>query len=158
MNKNISIQLKAAFLIIVFSLNTIIGFACAIGIDMGFNTTHHHGNETTAATVHIHKDGKKHFHHKEAAKHHDEVSNHHKAKDTKDNCCNDKVIKITQLDKSVPQYIGALNPVFFTTFVSSFYYFDILYTSQLSPSIKYFVRSHHPPIPDIRIAIQSFQI
>ena len=156
MNQNISIQIKAAFLIIVFSLNTMVGFACAIGIDMGFNKTHHE-EETTEAVVHIHKDGKKHVHHNEAGKHHDETSNHHKAKDGKDNCCNDKVIKITQLDKFIPQSLSAINPVFFTTFISSFYNIDPLFTSQ-SVSIKYFVRSHHPPIPDIRIAIQSFQI
>lgn len=156
MNQNISIQIKAAFLIIVFSLNTMVGFACAIGIDMGFNKTHHE-EETTEAVVHIHKDGKKHVHHNEAGKHHDETSNHHKAKDGKDNCCNDKVIKITQLDKSIPQSLSAINPIFFTTFISSFYNIDVLFTSQ-NISIKYFVRSHHPPIPDIRIAIQSFQI
>lgn len=156
MNQNISIQIKAAFLIIVFSLNTMIGFACAIGIDMGFNKTHHE-EETTEDVVHIHKDGKKHVHYNEAGKHHDETSNHHKAKDGKDNCCNDKVIKITQLDKFIPQSLSAINPVFFTIFISSFYNIDLLFTSQ-SVSIKYFVRSHHPPIPDIRIAIQSFQI
>ena len=156
MNKNISIKLKAVFLIIVFSLNTIIGFACAIGIDMGFNTTHHHEEEATEAVVHIHKGGQKHVHHNEVGKHHDEASNH-KAKDGKDNCCSDKVIKITQFDKSIPQSLSVINPVFFTTFISSFYNIDALFTSRTT-SIRYFVRSHHPPIPDIRIAIQSFQI
>ena len=156
MNKNISIQLKAAFLIIVFSLNTMIGFACAIGIDMGFNATHHHEEEATEAVVHIHKDGKKHVHHNEAGKHHDEA-NSHKEKTDKDNCCNDKIVKITQLDKNVPPSLSAISPVFFTILISSFYNIDPLFTSQ-NVSIKYFVRSHHPPIPDIRIAIQSFQI
>ena len=156
MNQNISIQLKAIFLIIVFSLNTVIGFACAVGIDMGFNTTHHHEEEATEAIVHIHKDGKKHVHHNEAAKHHNEENNQ-KEKSGKDDCCNDKVIKITQIDKSFPQSLSAINPVFFTTFIVSFYNIDLLFTSQ-NVSIKYFVRSHHPPIPDIRVAIQSFQI
>lgn len=157
MNKNIPIQLKAAFLIIVFSLNTIIGFACAIGINMGFNTTNHHEQEETEAIVHIHKDGKKHVHHNAGGKHHDETNNH-KEKNGKDNCCHDKVIKITQIDKSIPQSLSALvSSVFFIAFISSFHSIDSLFTSQ-SVSIKYFVRSHHPPIPDIRIAIQSFQI
>jgi hypothetical protein len=157
MNKNISIQLKAAFLFIIFSLNTMIGFACAIGIDMGFNTSHHHEEEATEAVVHIHKEGKKHVHHNEAAKYQDETNDHNE-KNGKDNCCNDKVIKITQIDKSIPQSLRALvNPVFITVFISSFDSIDTLFTSQ-SVSVKYFVRSHHPPIPDIRIAIQSFQI
>ena len=157
MNKNISIQLKAAFLIIVFSLNTIIGFACAIGIDMGFNSTHHHNEEATEVTIHIHADGKKHEHHNKTEKHHEEEINHDKANNNKDNCCHDKVIKITQVDKSIPQSLTAINPVFFTTFIPSFYNTDPLFTSQ-SRSIKYFVRNYHPPILDIRIAIQSFQI
>ena len=157
MKNNISIQLKAAFLIIVFSLNTIIGFACAIGIDMGFNAAHHHDEDAIEVSTHIHADGKKHIHHNETGKHHDEAGDQHKSKGGKDDCCNDKVIKISQLDKSVPQ-LTAVNPVFFTTFISSFYNPDILFVSQQNISIKYFVRSYHPPIPDIRIAIQSFQI
>ncbi len=55
MNKKISIQIKAAFLIGVFSLNTVIGFACAIGIDIGFNTAHHHDDEATEVTIHVHQ-------------------------------------------------------------------------------------------------------
>ncbi len=144
----------------VFSLNTIVGLACSIGIDMGFNTKHHHG-EATEASVHVHADGKKHVHHKEASNHHnDEATNdHHKSKDEKDNCCNDGVMKITQLDKAVPQPVNVgIHPVFFTAFISSFYYIDTLYSSYVNTSIKHFVRSYHPPIPNIRIAIQSFQI
>ena len=67
MKKNISIQLKAAFLLIVFGLNTMVGFACAIGVDMGFNTTNHHDEEATE--VHQHADGSKHDHHNQASKH-----------------------------------------------------------------------------------------
>jgi hypothetical protein len=163
MNRNISIQLKAAILIIVFSLNTVIGFACAIGIDMGSNATHPHEEETTEAVVHNHKDGKKHVHEKEA-KHSDTKSHHHdvadnkKSKKSKDDCCNDKVIKFEQLDKAVAHSIKLFSPNFFLPFLSSFYDIDILYVSYVNSGIKYFVRSHHPPIPDIRIAIRSFQI
>ena len=46
MSTSIYIQLKAALLLLVFGLNTIIGFACAVGVDMGFNTSHHHNNGT----------------------------------------------------------------------------------------------------------------
>ena len=157
MKKRRSIQFKAAFLMIVFSLNTLIGFACAIGIDMGFNTLHHHEEEATEAIVHIHKDGKKHVHHEES-KHHDESDKDHH-KDGKDNCCNDKVIKFNEVDKSASHSFNAIvNPIFFTTFLASFYDTNIFYNSYVDTGIKYFVRSHHPPIPDIRIAIRSFQI
>jgi hypothetical protein len=146
-----SIQIRAAFLILVFSLNTLIGFACAIGIDMGFNSSHHHDEEASEAEVHIHKDGKKHVHHEEAKHHHE--------KDGKDNCCNDKVIKFNEVDKSASHSLNAsINPVFLTIFPYSFYSAHVLYTSYIKTDSKYFVRSHHPPIPDIRIAIRSFQI
>ena len=151
MKRNISIQLKAAFLVIVFSLNTIISFACSVGIDMGFNTTHRHGEENkTIAHNNFHNQNKSH--------HHDEADNdHRKSESGKDNCCNDEVIKFAQVDKYISQSLG-INAIFFTAFVSSFYGLDVIATSQITTSIKYFVRSYHPPIQDIRIAIQSFQI
>ncbi len=153
-----SIQFKAAFLIIVFSLNTMIGFACAVGIDMGFNTSHHHDEEATEISVHVHSDGKKHIHH-EAAKHYDEPDNDHHKSNGKDNCCNDKVIKFNEVDKSASHSLNTgISPVFFTTFLTSFYSANILYTSFINTAINYFVRSYHPPISDIRIKVQSFQI
>lgn len=148
MSKALSIQLKAAFLLIIFSLNMFVGFACAVGVDMGFNTTHHHEEEATE--VHVHADGKKH--------HHEKAEHKHSHKDGKDDCCNDKVVKLSQADKAVPQAAKLLSPVFFTAFVATYYNINITYASQVNTSTKYFVRGHHPPIPDIRIAIQSFQI
>ncbi len=150
MKRDNSIQLKAVFLLIVFSLNTVISFACAVGVDMGFNTSHH-DEEQKVATHH-------NSHHHDKSHHHGHAeSDHHKSKRGKGNCCNDEVIKFAQIDKSVPQSVG-ISALFFTTFVSAFYNLDIVYTSQVDTRIKYFVRSYHPPIPDIRIAIQSFQI
>ena len=73
MKRNISIQLKAALLLVVFGLNTLVGFACAIGIDMRFNTTHHHNEEATE--VHVHGNGEKHEHDKKSANHHHEEEN-----------------------------------------------------------------------------------
>ncbi len=148
MKNNLYIQLKAAFLIIVFSFNTIIGFACSLGLDMGFNT-HHHNEEAMKVTGHVHVDGKMHEH--------KEADHQYESKDDKDNCCNNKVTQFSQLDKLVPQSLAAINCVFFTTFISSFYNVAILATSQ-NVSVKYFYRSHPPPVQDIRIAIQSFQI
>jgi len=147
MKKNVSIQLKAAFLVLVFGFNTLTGFACAIGIDMGFNKTHHHDDEATE----VHADGIKHHHH-------DKAAHQHAHKGGKDDCCNDKVVKISQADKAVPQAVKLLSPVFFTAFVAVFNNIIISYPSQVNTFTKYFVRGHHPPIPDIRIAIQSFQI
>ena len=148
MNKTHSIQLKATFLLIIFSLNMIVGFACAAGADMGFNTAHHH--EKTTAKIHVHADGKKHYHNKGKHK--------HTHNGEKNDCCNDRVVKISQADKAIPQNAKMLSPVFFNAFTVPFYNIDISYPSQTYISAKYFVRGNHPPISDIRIAIQSFQI
>lgn len=149
MKKNISIQLKAALLLVVFALNTVVGFACAIGIDMNFNTSHHE-NEETAITVHVHADGKKH--------HHEEAEHNQSANDKKDDCCNNKVVKLLQTDKAIPQSAKLISSVFSTALVPVYYSVNISCPSQVPTSKMYFVRGHHPPIPDIRIAIQSFQI
>ena len=129
-------------------MNILVGFACAIGVDMDFNS-HPHEEEETAVLIHTHSDGKKH--------HHEEAKHKHTGNDKKDDCCNDKVLKISQVDKAVPESAKMLSPEFFTAFVV-YYNIHISYPSQVSTFKKYYVRGHHPPIPDIRIAIQSFQI
>ncbi len=155
MNRSRSKQIKAAFLVLVFSINTIVGFACALGVDMGFNATHHH-DEAAAETVQVHANGKKHIHHKDEAgedDHHQKKSN-----DGDDNCCNKHVTAFSTVDKSVLQSVSVPHPIFFTALVSAFYNADIFSFPQSTPNTNYFVRSHHPPIPDIRIAIRSFLI
>jgi hypothetical protein len=148
MNRKRSIQLKAAFLLIAFSLNTVIGFACAVGLDMGFNS--HHYEESAIETEGVHHHDKSH--------HDDTADSHHHKANEKDNCCNGGVMKFQKVDKALASSINVINPVFFTSFLASFYNIDILSSDSRISEIKYFVRSHHPPIPDIRIAIQSFQI
>lgn len=149
MNRKKSIQLKAAILLTVFSLNTVIGFACAVGLDMGFNS-HHHEESAIEVTEN---------HHHDKSHHHDEADiHHHQSNSDKDNCCNDGVMKFQQIDKNIATSFSLINPLFFTSFLTSFYNIDILSSKNRISEIKYFDRSHHPPIPDIRIAIQSFQI
>jgi hypothetical protein len=158
MKKIKSIQLKAAFLLIVFSLNTIIGFACAVGLDMGFNSNHHQ-KEVPDIPIHVHADGKQHQHHNEVKNHHEETNKHlQKETNDGDNCCHDKVMQIAQQDKAIAQSISITSPVFFTALISSFYNVDALPSNGADSHVKYLVRRHHPPIPDIRVAIQSFQI
>ncbi len=174
MKRNISIQFKAAFLLTVFALNTIVGFACSMGVGMGFNMPRHHDDDKKEISVHVHADGKKHQHHRkkdndvsvnhdaEEKKHH-----HHEAEKQEpekngnsktDDCCNDKVVKIIQADKAVSHSNPLVHPVFFTAFISAYCNIDEIYLSQVATSNKYLVLGHHPPIADVRIAIQSFQI
>ena len=194
-----STKLKAAFLLMVFALNTVVGFACSMGMDMGFNTKHHDNQEATEAVVHVHNDGKKHVHqekkethshnnsgipgdelkaiahvHKNGTKHihqekkesrshdkshkHDEENSDEKSKSNEGNCCTDNVKSFQDLDKSIPSSRSIIHPVFFTAFVAVYYNIALLPHTDVVKDIKPFVRSYHPPIPDIRIAIQSFQI
>jgi hypothetical protein len=154
MKKNISIQLKAAVLLLVFGLNTIVGFACGIGIDMGFNSTHHHDEEATE--IHVHADGKTDDHHNPSAKH------QHEEKKTDSNekkgCCNDEVQKLQRLDKALNQNAKtAIDAPVFVAIISTFLGIDIFNSAKAYPP-KYVARFFYPPPPDIRIAIQSFQI
>ncbi len=183
MKKNKSIQIKAAILMIVFSLNTIIGFACSVRLDRIFTSSHHEGKvtitkvhihadgekhhhnklEATKAKVHVHANGKKHIHegkndiHSRDAKQNTVANNDAQPEESNDNCCTAKVTKYEQLDKTVPQPIKILS-ILFSGYIADFYHTEVLYTSYINTSIRYFVRCYHPPIPDIRIAIQSFQI
>jgi len=140
----------------------VVGFACSVGIDMGFNSKHHN-EDATEAVVHIHSDGKKHIHqekknnHDHSTSHHGQTNNRHKSENKKDNCCNDEVKKIGQVDKSLPQSLNIIHPFFSIAFFGV-YYNDGLPSSDIVKDIKQFVRNYHPPISDIRIAIQSFQI
>jgi len=157
-------KIKAVFLLSVFSLNTVVGFACSVGVDMGFNAKHHHDEESTQPVVHIHANGKKHIHYEKKEKHshgksdnHGQANNHHKSKEGKDNCCNNQVLKFEQLDKSFPYSLHIIHPAFLIAFSEVFY--DAALTDPgIVKNIKQFVRSYHPPISNIRIAIQSFQI
>lgn len=144
-----SIQIKAAILLIVFALNTVIGFACAMGVNMGFNPGHNHDEEATEIFHHEHSKGKIHEHHHEVTKH---------KHDKKDDCCNDKVIQIQAMDKMLAQ--NAKN-IFsghdFATVPGTYHGIDIFKAFSLVP-FKYTIPTFHPPPPDILIAIQRFQI
>ncbi len=154
MSRNTSIQLKAAFLLSVFALNTVVGFACAVGVDMGFNSKHHIELEQSAAPIHVHPDGKKHHHDDEANK------NHHDKKENskKDDCCNDQVTKFQNLDKALTQSVNvAISAPAFVAIINTFF------TSNFFNVAKVFAQKDnailfHPPPPDILIAIQRFQI
>ncbi len=147
-------------MLFVFSLNTAVGFACALGVDMGFNSKGHLDEPATLA-VHIHADGKKHIHNKNNGHTHDKKGHSHAATpETKDKCCKEKVVKLEQSDKSRPATIvGLVIPPNYPVLPASFYQFNVsVYHPDIEKDVKQFVRCHHPPIPDIRIAIQSFQI
>jgi len=155
LKNNTSIKIKAAFLLLVFAMNTVLGFACALGVDMGFNSKHHHDDEeATKLTVHVHLNGKKHVHEHQEKKGH--LHSHEAAE--KDSCCTDGVVKLQSLDKSISSNANrSINPPVFVTIIPGFYNPTIFKYSQV-PAQKHLPSFFHPPPPDIRILIQSFQI
>ena len=138
-----SIKLKSALLVIVFFLNTIIGFACSIGLDTVFKEgVFQTGSNLIALDLHTSE---------EVSDHHDEES--------EDPCCKDEVEKFEKIDKLAPQSSDSgLSPIISSTFLSEYYHHSTLFTTILLPINRYQLLKHHPPIPDIRIARQSFQI
>jgi hypothetical protein len=171
--KHTSIKFKAAFLLIIFAFNTIVGFACVLGVDVGFNATHHH-DEETENSVHIHANGEKHHHDEEAyndledinlnAEHHqhnnESTKNHYDSKESseKDDCCNDKVIKLQNLDKNINQNSTyAFSHAIFIAIINNFFGLVFLNSHKTFPQ-KTRIRFFYPPPPDILISIQRFQI
>lgn len=136
-------------------MNTIVGVACALGVDMGFNNKHHHDDEEgSKLTVHVHKNGKKHVH-----QHQEKKGQHHSHEAAeKKGCCNDGVVKLQSLDKNINSNANTLNhPTVFVTIIPGFYDTDIFKYAQATAQ-KHLLSFFHPPPPDIRILIQSFQI
>ena len=165
LKRTTSIQLKAAFLLVVFALNTIVGFACSVGMNMGFNSKHHHEEEANETAVHLHRDGKKHIHQEKKESHSDDTSHQHDEANKSENsnsndgnCCTDNVKQFHELDKTIPALQSIVHPIFLTAFVTVYYNISLLPHTDIVRDIKRFVRSYHPPIADIRIAIQSLQI
>jgi hypothetical protein len=179
MRQNKSIKLKAAFLLTVFALNTVVAFACSLGLNMGYNENHHNAEKVqpiAAAHSHSHAPGTKPHHHNTPAthshdgnaKHSDDnkhshgedaaASHHHeKSSSNDDDCCTDTAIKFQTEDKKLQQSqtVDIKAPVF-VAFLSAFLGLDLA-PERATTALKFLVPQFYPP-PDIRIAIQSFLI
>lgn len=147
MKIKLSIQLKAAFLIVLFGLNTAVGFACAMGID--FNAAH----KKEPVKVHVHADGKKHHHNKSG-----KSQQQKKEQNKKDDCCTDKVIKFQNSDKNITQgFKNFCTAPVLVPMAGNLFDTDNFNISPVAHA-KYVVRNFHPPPCSILIAIQRFQI
>lgn len=156
MSRNKTIQLKAIFLLIIFSLNNIIGFACAVGMDMGFNSKHHHEKPHT-------HNGKAHHHHKGAHSHTTKSQHHHSeikvsGATEKENCCTEDATQLSQSDKLLVNVIssGLEAPVALV----ALHFLYLSYFSSFKPESKKIqeVRPYVLNSRGIRVSIQSFQI
>jgi len=155
MKLNKTIQLKAIFLLMVFSLNTLIGFACAVDANMELYARHSHSHHHHAGAVkkgsHHHDENPAHHHH------HDHKKNGNAGNDD-DNCCTGKVTQLSQTDKLPAQTIYAGIEIPVTLVPLHFLYRAFL--SAVSPETSKIpiARPYTLNARGIRVSIQSFQI
>ena len=157
MKKLYAIQIKAAFLLFIFSLNMVVGFACSLGIDMVFNAPHHVEVESKTTHTHTHQHGSNtNKDHHGAHKSHDQKINNSK-KEEKKGCCNDEVQKVQQLDKNI-NTTAKSTTIFYTVLLPlSFFQTYIVNIFKTNPS-KIRERFFYPPPPNILVEFQRFQI
>jgi hypothetical protein len=109
MKSNRTIKIKALFLLATFSLNTVVGFACSLGLDMGFNSSHHsheEGEKHEHGNGHHHDGNKSHNHqHGQASHHHTDLENNTTAfsSQSEENCCSDFVVGFQNSDKQLAE-------------------------------------------------------
>ncbi|MGY3053103.1 hypothetical protein ACVWYG_001300 [Pedobacter sp. UYEF25] len=151
------IQFKATFLTIVFLLNTVVGFACAVGVSMSVDKGHHPDQNASHSIEHGHE--KKKCQHHGNDKHAEGVANHHTSKNLKDNCCKDEVVKLVKANTlHQPGFDYSLLSLSFFILPSNVYHVQNSTVFPVNTPNAYIIRHCRLPIPDVRIAIQSFQI
>ena len=162
-------RIKAVFLLLVFSLNTMAGFACSVGLDLYYNSDHHKQGFDTPVKSHTHESNHKHTNksshkHSPAATHkhsHTSIGMHNADTQEKDrdDCCTDEVTKFAQLDKSITNQFQLHVPAFIKI-ILDFYSFSLQSVQSISvnSNFQFLRRSCSIYDTDIRITIQSFQI
>ena len=158
MNKTLAIQLKAAFLLFIFSLNMFVGFACSIGLNSANNTSHHPPEIVKKAPhAHSHKHGKAGKDHEHSnTKPHDHKTGHKGEKDKK-GCCNDEVQKVQQLDKNINSNVKNIGFHEIAGVLETHYHIYSVILSNINPT-KLRERFFYPPPLNILLKIQRFQI
>jgi hypothetical protein len=166
MKSNRTIKIKALFLVATFSLNTVVGFACSLGLDMSFNTSHHSHEE---GEKHEHGNGHQHDGHRGHSQENSPGSHHHSDTDNntasfsspgEENCCTDFVVGFQNTDKQIAEKSSVPQKGIST----------LLYLVFAPPSVEllnakgFAEHSRTPPReidyspPDVRVFIQSFLI
>lgn len=136
-------------------MNTLAGFACSIGMNMGYNEGHHqHSKEPVKASTEHHHDH--HDHHDQEPQESESKKEHHEGGE---DCCGD-ITKLNLADKSVVSSISLHTPIFFIAFVSQFIIAEVSSASLLNNTTSYSLRRswNLHDHTDLRIVIQSFQI
>ena len=152
MRQQLRNRIKALFLIVVFSTNTIAGFACSIGIDMGYNS-HHHSHEKAHHHV-ANKNEPKHIHN------HTHFPIAQFKNGASDDCCSNDVAKFALLDKSVVNNnLDLQAPIFLLVFSATFFPQTINESGlSVNSTFQFVRRSSFLNDTDIQMAIRRFQI
>lgn len=155
MKQTFAIQIKAAFLLFIFSLNMFVGFACSIGIDTDVKASHPIELEKKISHSHQHKSNAGKDHHGNQ-KSHDHKTDH-KEKEEKKGCCNDEVQKVQQLDKNINSTAKNTNVVMAAVLTPTFFQTYSVKIHKANPT-KCRERFFYPPPPNILVEFQRFQI
>lgn len=143
---------KAIFLLVIFLLNTVVGFGCALGMEGDHNDENHSHPESAH---HVHKD--QNHHHSGVHEHKTTpISGQNFSKE--DPCCTTLVNDLVTQSKLVPEN-GKVQVVLPIMWLPDYSYALLIPVTDVELDQSLYV--HHrerPPNEDIRIVIQSFQI
>ena len=165
MNTSRTIKYKALFLLVSFSMNTVVGFACSLGIDMGFNSGHHedHDEEQPNHSDEVHSGVQEADHHGKHLLNHAHTVAYVEhgpvitTSEDEEGCCKNFVVGFQNLDKQLAQKLSfAKIKIAITPFIlhSTLLFKYIIYVEPVRIPPK--IPDHSPP--DIRVFIQSFLI
>lgn len=142
---------KAIFLLVIFLLNTVVGFGCTLGMEVSHDENHSHAK----AAPHVHKD---HDHHHTGGDEHKTapVSGLNFSKE--DLCCKNLVNDLVTQSKLVPES-GKVQVVLPVMWLPDYSYALLIPVTGIEVDQRIYVdQRERPPNKDIRIVIQSFQI
>ena len=129
-------------------MNTIAGFACSVGIDMGYNAKHHAASRSHNKANSHHRADKAVHHHGDSK----ENSNHN-------DCCSDQVTRFIQLDKSLAGGPDLQVPVFILPNIPHYALTeDAALFIAVNSKFQFVRRSCFLNNMDIQTAIRRFQI
>jgi len=144
--------IRSFFLLLVFSLNTVAGFACSIGIDMGYNSNHHSKALSRTHTESYSHTGKHKCTNKQQATKKTKTSDSH-------DCCSNEVAKFIQLDKSVVGGLQLQPTLYLLSFFTAFIVPEqTVSTITVNAQFQFARRSCFLNDINIQTAIRRFQI
>jgi hypothetical protein len=141
---------KAVFLLVIFLLNTVVGFGCALAMDSNHDDENH-SHAKSAAHVdkgHSHEHGDEHKS--------PPLSGLNFSKE--DPCCKKVVNELTIQNKLIPESAKVLVSLPVVWLTNYAYNLLIPVSSIERGQSGYIDHRYRPPNEDIRISIQSFQI